>query len=73
VTYIHSSAADDGFKSRAFRNASTAMEECEEEITSEAQAKKMKIKGIGKGSQKLVQNVLLPQMTATMYILCLQP
>lgn len=46
--------AGEVFKARAFRNASKAMQECTQTITSEAQAKKLKIPGIGKGSLAVV-------------------
>jgi len=48
------------FKSRAFKKSSQALQNCPDTITSEAQAKKLKIPGIGKGSLAVVRKPLYP-------------
>jgi bifunctional polynucleotide phosphatase/kinase len=54
------------FKARAFKKASAALQERPEIITSEAQAKKLKIPGIGKGSLAVIKEFLETGKVATL-------
>lgn len=49
---------DHVFKARAFKTTAKAMEDCPEKITSADQAKKLKLKGVGKGSLAVIGEFL---------------